>query len=191
MSVGISGLTGNPYFDAPMKGGTFTTYNPAQDTNKGSLESYIQMATNQANEARAANLKRYDEMMGIYNQIAETYSPTGTFGAGYKAELEATKKRDVSSGIAQTIESGLYGTSIPSTIGTKWEETVGAPARLKLEDIRTERYASALGQKAGAIERREDTYPDYSQIAQLLMQASQTTKAQPSYNSWMTGIGGT
>jgi hypothetical protein len=136
------------------------------------IQSYIDMATTQANEARAANLKRYDEMMGIYNQIAEQYSPTGTFGAGYKAELEATKKRDVASATSQSIESGLYGTSIPATAGAKWEETVGAPARLKLEDIRTERYAGALEKKAGAVERREDTYPDYSQIAQMLMQAS-------------------
>jgi hypothetical protein len=143
------------------------------------LESYIQQATNQANEARAANLKRYDEMMGIYNQIAEQYSPTGTFGAGYKAELEATKKRDVASATSQSIESGLYGTSIPATAGAKWEQETGATARLKLEDIRTERYASALGQKAGAIERREDTYPDYSQIAQMLMQTSQGQTTAP------------
>lgn len=143
------------------------------------IEDYIQQSMNQANEARASNLKRYDEMMGIYNEIVTQYSPTGTFMTGGKAELEATKKRDVASATAQSIESGLYGTSIPATAGARWEQDIGATARLKLEDIRTERYASALGQKAGAIERREDVYPDYSMIAQLLSQVSnqpQTTQ---------------
>ncbi|KKN35312.1 hypothetical protein LCGC14_0784810, partial [marine sediment metagenome] len=38
--------------------------------------------------------------------------------------------------------------------GKSWEEEVGMPARLKLEDIRSQRLTEAMGAKAGYLERR-------------------------------------
>jgi hypothetical protein len=136
-----------------------------------------------AEEARKANEERYAQAMKIYEDIEAMYAPGGAFGAGYEAELEATKKRDVASEVSQSISSGLFGTTVPTTAAKRWEETVGAPARLKLEDLRMGKYAEAMGAKAGLIERREDVYPDYSTIANLLMQSGGGYGGGTSYTS--------
>jgi len=137
------------------------------------VQSYIKKAESQAAEARAANLQRYSQMQGIYDEIVARYQPGGGFMAGAEAGIEQQKTKDVSSEIAQTVSSGLYGTTVPSTAAKRWEMDVGAPQRLKLEDIRTQALSQAQMQKAGAIERREDVYPDYSMIAQLMAQTAQ------------------
>lgn len=122
-------------------------------------------------EARRMNELRYEQAMEIYRGIEKMYAPGGTFGAGYEAQLATQKKRDVASEIAQSISSGMYGTTIPGTAGMRWEETVGAPARLKLEDIRMERLGQAKQARAGFIERREDVYPNWANVANLMIRA--------------------
>ena len=122
--------------------------------------------------ARLANEQRYQEAMELYGQIIEQYEPGGAFGAGYEAQLERTKTRDVAASQQALISGGLFGTSVTAGLPKKWEEEVGQPARLKLEDVRMGRYTEAVGAKAGLIERREDVGPDYATIAQLSMAAA-------------------
>ena len=98
------------------------------------------------------------------------YAPGGGFGAGYEAQLERTKTRDVASGTQQLISSGLYGSTTAAGLGKAWEEDVGAPARLRLEDLRKQKYADVLSQKASFVERIQDLYPDYGLIAGLQSQ---------------------
>jgi len=129
--------------------------------------------------ANAANEKRYEEALALYGDIVEQYKPGGAFGTGFEAELGRQKTKTVAGQTQQLVSSGLYGTSVTAGLGQKFEEEVGMPARLKLEDIRMGRYAEAVGQKAGLIERREDTGPDYGMIAQLAAQAASTPTYQP------------
>ncbi len=136
--------------------------------------------------ARAANLQRYKEATGIYDEIVSMYEPGGGFGAGYEAQLEQTKVKDVGSSIQQNISSGLYGVQTTGGAANRWEAEVGQPARLRLEDLRRERYTGALEKKAGVIERREDEYPDQGLIASLYAQASQ----QPGPMSFSIGDSG-
>jgi len=122
--------------------------------------------------ATAANQKRYEQALAIYDEIIGRYGPGGTFMAGAEAELGRVKERDVSAEMAHSVSTGMYGTTRPGTAGRRWEAEVGAPSRLKLEDLRMERLSQAQIGKAGAVERVEDTYPDYSMMAGLMSQAS-------------------
>lgn len=123
--------------------------------------------------ATSANLKRYDQAMSIYDEIIKTYSPGGSFGKGVLGQLEKQKVRDVGAETQDLISSGLYGTSTQAATGRKWEESVGAPARLRLEDIQMQRLSQAQLDKAGFIERREDVGPDMGMLAGLAQQAGQ------------------
>lgn len=127
-------------------------------------------------EAQAANEERYQQALGISDQIVNMYSPTGTYGQGYKASLERAKSQSVSSGLASLVQSGLGASGGAASLATAWEQGVGAEARLKLEDLLTEKQATALQNKIGLIQSKEDIYPDYSQ----LYQASAASASTPS-----------
>ena len=117
-------------------------------------------------EALAANEKRYAQAMAIYDEIINRYQPGGGFGKAALGQLEEQKVRDVGEETQAQISGGLFGTSVTAGLGTKWESEVGAPARLRLEDIMMERLSQAQLGKAGFIERREDVYPDVGAAAQ-------------------------
>jgi hypothetical protein len=123
-------------------------------------------------EAQAANEERYQQAMGIANQIVNMYSPTGSFGQGYKASLERAKSQSVSSGLASLVQSGLGASGGAASLATAWEQGVGAEARLKLEDLLTEKQATALQNKISLIQSKEDIYPDYSQLSQAAAASS-------------------
>lgn len=126
--------------------------------------------------ARRANEMRYAQAMSIYDEIIKRYQPGGTFGQAALGQLEKQKVRDVGKETQQMISSGLYGTTTTAGLPGKWEAEVGAPARLRLEDIMMERLSQAQIGKAGFIERREDVYPDVGRYAGY---AQQTAAAAP------------
>ena len=126
-----------------------------------------QIGTQQAS-AKRANLQRYAQMMDIYNKIIARVQPGGTFEKAGLGEIEKAKTKGVGQETQQMISSGMYGTTTAAGIGRGWEADVGAPARLRLEDIMEQRLTTAQLGKAGAIERREDVYPDYSSLLQMI-----------------------
>ncbi len=127
----------------------------------------------QANaQARAANEKRYAEAKGIYEGVQETYKPGGAFGKGQLAQLERGRGRALAGAEQGLVSSGLYGTTLTAGLPKKWEEEVGVPSRLDIEERRMSAYAQAKLGTAGLIERREDTYPDLALMAQLMQQGS-------------------
>ena len=71
------------------------------------------------------------------------------------------------------VSSGLSSTTQAAGLGKKFEEEVGAPARLQAQDISSQRLSGAEAQKAGFIERREDVGPDYATIASLAQSIGQ------------------
>lgn len=122
--------------------------------------------------ARQANEQRYAQAMAIYDEIIKRYQPGGTFGKAALGQLETQKVRDVGRETQQMISSGLYGTTTTAGLPTKWEAEVGAPSRLRLEDIMMQRLSQAQIGKAGFIERREDVYPDVGAYAGYEAQAA-------------------
>lgn len=150
--------------------------------------------TQEYEAARAANERRYTQAMSIYDEIIKRYQPGGTFGQAALGQLEKQKVRDVGTETQQMISSGLYGTTTTAGLPSKWEAEVGAPSRLRLEDIMMERLSQAQIGKAGFIERREDVYPDVGGYAGYAQQtaAKPSTWGQydPNYMTSLFGGGG-
>lgn len=133
-------------------------------------------------KANAANEKRYNEAKGIYSGIASQYAPGGQFMSGALANYERQKLRDMSTANQSLVSSGLFNTTIAAGLPSKYEEEVGNPFRLNLEDIRMQRESEAKTNLAGLIERREDVAPDPSLFAQL-MQGANSGVSIPSMSS--------
>ena len=126
-----------------------------------------QVSTQQAS-AKKANLQRYSQMMDIWNKVIARSEPGGAFEKAGLGEIEKAKTKGVGKETQSLISGGMYGTTTTAGVGRKWEADVGAPARLRLEDIMEQRLSTAQIGKAGAIERREDVYPDYNALLQML-----------------------
>lgn len=126
-----------------------------------------QISAQQAS-ANRANIQRYSQMMDIYNQVIARTQPGGAFEKRGLAQIETAKTKGVGQETQSLISGGMFGTTTAAGVGRKWEAEVGAPARLRLEDVMEQRRTTAQLAKAGAIERREDIGPDYSSLLQML-----------------------
>lgn len=125
------------------------------------LEDLIKSFETKEAAARQANITRQAQITSIFDEIIARYGPEGTYGAAALEQLRGQKVRDVSAAKQTDISRGLYGVSPRET---EWEAAVGAPARLKLEDIKMERLSQAQLGKAGFMERIEEPYPDYGAL---------------------------
>ena len=128
--------------------------------------SIIETLQKEQEKANQSNLTRYQDILKLSDQIAGIYAPGGAFGKGFEAQLSRSKKQTVAGGMQQLVSSGLSNTTSAAGLGQQFEENVGAPSRLKLEDLRMDRYSSALGAKQGFMERRTDSGPDYGMVGQ-------------------------
>ena len=135
------------------------------------LNTLLAQAQKTEEAARAANIERREQISSIYDEIIKRYSPGGEFQKGSFALLEREKVRDVAAATQGLVSSGLYGTSMTAGIPKMWEEEVGAPRRMAIEDLMMERLSGAQVGKASFLERIEEPYPDYGMIAQLAGQA--------------------
>ena len=122
----------------------------------------------QSASARRANIQRRKQIEAMYDKMMGMVGPGGAFEKRGLGEIEAAKTKGTGKEMQQMISSGMYGTTTAAGVGRKWEADVGAPARLRLEDIMQQRQLGVMGQKAGFLERIEDVYPDYSALLQML-----------------------
>ena len=131
------------------------------------------MAKMQAEQdaAKAANLKRYQQGLDLYSQIEQMYAPGNAMETAGMKQIETTKNQDLARAMQSAVSSGMGKTTRAAFSGARWEAEVGQQARLNLESLLTDKRATAMANKAGFIERREDTGPSYDTIAQLAMQA--------------------
>lgn len=129
-----------------------------------------------ADEARAANEKRYSQGIGMLDETISRYQPGGDFGKGAMAQYERGKTRALSDASQSLVSSGLSNTTVAASIGKKYEEEVGTSFRLQLEDMRMGRLQEAEMAKVGFMERRTDAYPD----ASLMAQAAEGAASGPS-----------
>lgn len=113
--------------------------------------------------SREANERRKQQITSIFDETIARYRLGGSFGKGYEAAIGRQKVQDVGRATQTDISSGLSGLR---DRGTEWESTVGAGARLKLEDLRMERLSSAQLGYASFLERIENPYPDLGSLQQ-------------------------
>ena len=114
--------------------------------------------------ARQANIARRGQIEGIYSEMMKRYQPGGAFERRGLGEIERAKTKGVGKETQQMISSGLFGTTTAAQTGRRWEAEVGAPSRLRLEDIMQQRMTGIQQRKAGFLERIEDVYPNYSSL---------------------------
>jgi len=123
-------------------------------------------------ESQEANKRRETEARGIYGEIISRYGEGGTFGSGIEAELGVQKQKSVAEGTQAAVSAGMAnvvgGTQAIGNLGKSFEETVGAPARLKLEDLKMEKLTTAQTNLANFVTNISDEGPDAGLIAQLL-----------------------
>ena len=162
-----------------ISGYTTTTFKPQVQTTE--IDKIIAQLQEQAGIAGAKTAGRQATIEAIFDEIIGRYGPEGTYGKGAEALLERQKGGAVAAGTQRMISAGLYGTEMGGGLGRAWEAEVGAPARLRLEDIKMERLSQAQLGKAGFLERIEDVYPDYGLISQLISQAAAGPTGQYQY----------
>jgi len=119
-----------------------------------------------AEKARLSNLERAEQIKAIHGEIIRRYEPGGPFEEKGLAMLKKQKRRDVGAEMQQMISSGLYGTTTAAGAPRRWEEAVGEPGRMRLEDIMMQRLSQAQLGMAGFMERIEEPYPDYGALMQ-------------------------
>lgn len=133
----------------------------------GLVDTLIAQFQAQQERANLANEQRFQQGLEIFDRIIAQQEAGGAFEAATEAAIGRGRKKSVSQGMQALVSSGLASTTQAAGLGKKFEEEVGVPARLQATDIREQRLAGALKDKAGFIERREDVGPSYSDIAGL------------------------
>ncbi len=136
--------------------------------NAARLSNTIGQISRQQSSARQANIARRGQIEGIYGKMMGMVSPGGAFEKRGLADIARQKTQTVGKETQGLISGGMFGTTTTAGLGRKFEANVGAPARLRLEDIMQQRQLGVMGQKAGFLERIEDVYPDYSSLLQML-----------------------
>ena len=126
----------------------------------------------QYDEAKQANEARYSQALGIADQAIKRYKPGGGFGEGAMAQYQQGKHQAMSQGMSSLVSSGLSNTTVAAGMPLAYEQEVGTPFRLQLEDMRMNKLTEAERAKADIIQNRQDTYPDLSMMAQLQERAS-------------------
>ena len=143
----------------------------------GLVDSLILQFQAQQERANAANELRYQQGLDLFDRII-AQSEGGGFMAATEAGLERGQTKAVSQGMQSLVSSGLSSTTQAAGLGKKYEEEVGAPARLQAADVEQQRLTQALTGKAGFIERREDIGPDFATIAGLAQSIGAGQQAQ-------------
>ena len=167
------GGVGGSFGENPTKGqGDFTrtfTTTPAANT---SILDTIQKLQEQTN---AKNKAREDEVRAMLDEVIGMYRPGGTYGQGVEKQLDIERTQALSSGGQALISSGLFNTTGFAGLSQQFEQQVGMPTRMKLEDLRMDRLQGALGQKAQFVTDIQDTAPDYRLLAELMSQGGAAT----------------
>ncbi len=147
----------------------------------GLVDTLIAQFQAQQERANLANEQRFQQGMEIFDRIIKQQEVGGTFQKATEAAIERGRVKSVAQGTQALVSSGLAGTTQAAGLGKKFEEEVGTPARLQAADISQQRRNQALIGKAGFIERRQDTGPDFATIAALAKSigaGQQTTPAR-------------
>ena len=129
--------------------------------------SLVDLYTKMGEEATTTNKARENEIRNIYANILSSISGNeSSLRASGLSDIETQSKNLIGQETQNLISSGLYGTTTASGVPTKVATQFTQPARMKLEDLITQRKQTAQLGMADFIERIQNAYPDYSQLAQ-------------------------
>lgn len=155
-----------------------------------SLETLYKNFTQRETEAKAANLKREQEVRQTYSNLIAQSETGGAAKVAGLADIERGKTQAIGAGTQQMISSGLYGTTTAASVPVQ-AENQASYQRLKLEDILQQRTQGLKLGQAEFVERIQNPYPDYSALIQaMIAQASQPKTPQITYSAGGRMLGG-
>jgi len=143
---------------------TFQTWAQQAVARRGTYGGVARGFSRAAERARKANLARKQQIESMYGEMMKRYQPGGAFERAGLGQIERARTKGVGQETQHMISSGLFGTTTAAQTGRRWEAEVGAPSRLRLEDIMQQRLTGIQQQKAGFLERIKEPYPDYSAL---------------------------
>ena len=102
-----------------------------------------------AYERALQGIKRREAELAPIKEAKAYYQPGGGFGKGVEAGLERGRVKAMASGMQGLVDAGLAGTTMAGTLSKKFEEEVGAPTRLRVEEQRAQALSGISMQQAG------------------------------------------
>lgn len=123
-------------------------------------------------EAKAANLQRYGQIMQGYDTLyGKTMGSFDTTGSQARIDIADAYRRNTATGMQNLVSSGMYGTTTASALNIQAGRGEAAENARLTERLAEAKRTAMVQQKTGKLdfmERREDTYPNYGQYAQLI-----------------------
>lgn len=123
-------------------------------------------------KANAANESRYQEGLGIYDELITMFQPGGDYGKGAAAYYEQGKSKAKASNTQSLVNAGMANLTQGGGFDKSYEKDVGVPFWLNLNDMQMGALAQAMNQKVGFIEKKEDAQPDLNLLSTLLQQSA-------------------
>lgn len=133
----------------------------------------LMAAYEQANaQAKAANEARYQQILGGYNdRMSDVMTLWEKLGAQEGADIRQRWQKTANQQQQDFVRRGLVGTSVLPSMRAGVTTNMNADLARLAESLTAQR-ASALtgltGDRLAFMERREDEYPDYTQMLSLL-----------------------
>ncbi len=126
----------------------------------------------------------------LLDQVIARYQPGGDYGKAALGTLETRKKKTLASQQQSLVSSGLSGTTRGASLGKKFEEDIGTPTRLGIEETRVGALTQAMQAKAGFMERDQarqdqlmrDAYERLAQQQQAQREANEAVRTRSAAN---------
>ena len=135
------------------------------------INELIEQFQTSYDEARAANIERYDEIVGQYEQLyGRQMEGLEGYGERARAGIEERWEHAATTGQQEMVNRGLTGTTIAPTMQMGYERGRGAELARLDESINQAMLGADVGlteSMLGFMERREDPYPDMSALGDL------------------------
>ena len=146
------------------------------------IQQLIQQNETAQEEARETNEERYQELLEEHDALeSQAMGLLEGAGAQESADIAARWKGEASKGQQGLISSGLAGTTVAPTMSAMYAR-LGEADQARLSERLRMNELSVLtglrGQKLGTMERREDTYPDTTLLANLASQLGEWGQGQ-------------
>jgi hypothetical protein len=125
------------------------------------------------------------------NELTRLYDQNGSFTSGVQAQLDRLGKKTMASGMANLVNSGMAGTSLPGNMANKFAEETAAPALAGIEAQRISGLAGAYqNQQQLELQRRAGLTGVMGQEASYWANLDNQNANRSSQNWPQTPLGG-
>lgn len=149
-------------------------YNKAKERQRAEqkMESVYSEYQNAYNEAKQANLERYQQILGNYDTMYEQQKEMiGNMGNAEKQELKEIAGKGYARNADTVVKSGMLGTTVKPALDRQVSKDHArnvANVNERLNQAKLNSYGNYMQGKMGVMERRTDSYPEMGNYLQLM-----------------------